>query len=208
MNKELKRKIVEISYKHKLSHLGSCLSAVDIIADIYQEKRPDEKFILSEGHAGLALYVVLEKHGIAWAERLLEEHGIHPSRDEKNGLYCSTGSLGQGLPIAVGMAMADRHKNVYCLISDGECAEGSVWEALRIAEEQQLRNLKVYVNMNGWSAYDPIDTTRLTRRLKDFELDIRIYNTRLPEMTLLWGLAAHYIVLSEDLYKEAMESYK
>jgi transketolase len=135
-NKNLKKRILEISYKHNLSHLGSCLTAVDIIDEIYAIKKHNERFVLSSGHAGLALYVVIEKYtkgddlgmvlGIN-AEDIFNHHGVHPDRCSQCGLDASTGSLGQGLPIAVGMALADRSKNVYCLISDGECSEGSVW---------------------------------------------------------------------------------
>src|SRR4051812_33407854 len=114
-NKDLKKRIIEISYKHKLSHLGSCLTAVDIIDEIFQVKKPNEKFVLSSGHAGLALYVVLEKYEKKDfdgnlipldAEEIFEHHGTHPDRCKACHLDCSTGSLGQGLPIAVGMALA------------------------------------------------------------------------------------------------------
>src|SRR5438477_597536 len=84
----------------------------------------------------------------------IDIYGIHCER--AGGCDCSTGSLGQGLPIACGMAIADRAKNVYCLISDGECSEGSIAEALRIADENQLENLKVHLNYNGWGAYKEI----------------------------------------------------
>ena len=73
-----------------------------------------------------ALYVVLEKYFGIDAEELLEKHGHHPHRDELNKLHCSTGSLGQGITVAVGRAIANPNRDVYCLISDGECAEGSV----------------------------------------------------------------------------------
>src|SRR5438874_161410 len=92
-------RIIEISKKYKLSHLGSCLTAIDIIEEIYNEKQEDEKFVLSSGHAGLALYVVLEKYGFD-AEILLKHCGIHPKRMYGYGIDCSTGSLGHGLPIA------------------------------------------------------------------------------------------------------------
>jgi len=155
-NKELKRRIIEISYKKKLSHIGSCLTAVDIIDEIFQTKKPGEKFILSSGHAGLALYVVLEKYQEPYrksAEEMFDHHGVHPDRCISCGIDCSAGSLGHGLGIAVGIALADRSKNVYCLISDGEITEGSIWEALRIAAEEKLSNLIVIVNHNGWGAY-------------------------------------------------------
>ena len=91
---DLKKRILEIAYKHKLSHLGSYLSAVGIVDEIYKTKGADDIFILSSGHAALALYVCLEKYEGADAEELFLKHGGHPHRDEFNGIYCSTGSLG------------------------------------------------------------------------------------------------------------------
>ena len=207
-NKDLKRRIIEISYKYNKSHIGSCLSAVDIIEEIYNLKRDDEKFILSEGHAAIALYCVLEKHEGREPEYLLKKHGIHPGRDEKNGIWCTTGSLGQGLPIALGMAISDRTKNVYCMISDGEAAEGSIWEALRIKTDNKIDNLKVYVNLNGYGAYGVIDATVLTKRLKAFCPDINIKRTTVEQLPFLKGLDAHYHVMTEDEYREALEMLK
>src|SRR5689334_7883129 len=116
----LQNRIKTISRKLNLSHLGSNLTAVGIIDRIYQKRKPHEPFVLSCGHAGLALYVVLEKYLGKNAEELYLKHGTHPNRDIENGIYCSTGSLGWGLTIAAGMAFADRERNVWCLISDGE----------------------------------------------------------------------------------------
>ena len=72
---------------------------------------------------------MLEKYQGVNAEELFLKHGGHPHRDEENGIYCSTGSLGLGITVAVGRALANKNRTVYCLISDGEAAEGSVWEA-------------------------------------------------------------------------------
>lgn len=209
-NKDLKRRILDISFSNKLSHLGSCLTAVDIIEEIYQKKKPGEKFVLSAGHAGLALYVVLEKHFGHNAEELFLKHGVHPNRDPENHIDYSAGSLGHGIGGAVGMALADKSKNVYCLITDGELAEGSVWEALRVAEKYQATNLIVYANLNGWGAYDRIRTGQL-------ELDLRRF-PNLGEKTIwhtsvyhpLWpkwlmGQLAHYKVMTEEEYKQALE---
>ncbi|MBI2613585.1 MAG: hypothetical protein HYW62_02340 [Candidatus Levybacteria bacterium] len=204
-NKDLKRRIIEISYKYKKYHLGSCLSAVDIIEEIYDLKREDEKFILSEGHAGLAFYCILEKHERRDPEYLLRRYGIHPSKDEKNGIWCTTGSLGQGLPVALGMAIADRSKNVYCMISDGECAEGSVWETLRIKTDLKVDNLKVYINLNGYGAYDAINPIQLTKRLKAFCPEINIRLTTVEQLPFLKGLDAHYHAMTDDEYKKALE---
>ena len=126
MIEKLQKRIIDITYVEKLSHLSSTLSALPIIKEIYDLKNEDDVFILSNGHAGLALYVVLEHKYNIDAVSLLHKHGIHPSKDLENKIYCSTGSLGSGLPIAVGHALADRSKNVYCLISDGEAAEGRI----------------------------------------------------------------------------------
>lgn len=207
-NKDLKKRIIELSYRYSKSHIGSCLSAIDIIEEIYNLKRKDEKFILSEGHAGVALYCILEKHEGRDPEYLLKKHGIHPERDEKNGIWCTTGSLGQGLPIALGMAIAARKKNVYCMISDGEAAEGSIWETLRVKTDNKIDNLKVYVNLNGYGAYGTIDADVLTKRLKAFCPDINIKRTTVEQLPFLKKLDAHYHVMNEAEYKQALEILK
>lgn len=148
-------RIIELSKKYKLSHLGSCLTAVDIIDEIYSVKKPDEKFVLSCGHSGLALYVVMEKYQPYDAEELFLKFGVHPERCVD--IPCSTGSLGQGLPIALGMAISDKTKDVYCLISDGEASEGTIWEVANVMRKYKVDNLKIYCNWNGWGAYDKTD---------------------------------------------------
>ena len=137
LQKQLRRRLLEVTYREKLSHLGSCLSALDVMIAVYGIKRPEDKFVLSNGHAGLALYVVLEKEGLLDLESLWKDLNIHPDRCLEKGIHVSTGSLGQGLPIALGMAMADPKRDIYCMISDGECAEGSIWESLRILVESK-----------------------------------------------------------------------
>lgn len=228
-SKNLIKRIIEISYKHKSSHIGSCLSVVDILDTIYSVRKIDEPVVLSNGHAGLALYVILEKYGFANAEKLFVKHGVHPNRDLANGIYVSTGSLGQGLPIAVGMAISDKSKNVYCIISDGECAEGSIWEAIRVASEQNLRNLKILVNANGFGAYDEINIRLLPKRFRSFGCKVLEVNghkqrliqkalrsrsrkkpvivfakTRVNHLAFLQSVDAHYIVMNESHYNLAM----
>jgi transketolase len=157
-------------------------------------------FILSNGHAGLALYVVLEsKYGID-PVMLLHKHGIHPGKDLENKLYCSTGSLGSGLPIAVGHALADRTKNVYCMISDGECAEGSIWESLRFIHTAKLDNLHVYANINGMSAYEYLDVPYLVERLKTFLPSINLRVSEPAEFSFAKGLLTHYYVMKGGDY--------
>lgn len=198
-NKELKRRIIDISYRHKLSHLGSCLTAVDIISDIYDAMNSDDLFILSSGHAGLALYVVLEKRLGINAEMLLEKHGIHPGRDVANHIFCSTGSLGHGIGIAVGAALANNKRSVWCLISDGEYAEGSVHEALNFLKNNPKFNIpiSIYVNDNGYSAYKETHI--------DYKQNVTICRTKSDQFPFLKGLDAHYYVMNEEDYNFAME---
>ena len=203
MNK-LKKRILEIAYKHKLSHLGSYLSAVGIIDEIYSNKNPEDIFILSSGHAALALYAVLEKYEGQNAEELFIKHGGHPHRNEKDGIYCSTGSLGLGITVAVGRALANKNRKVHVLISDGETAEGSVWEALRFIKESNLSNIEIYVNVNGYAAYDKVDVKYLVDRLKAFLPTINIKYTSVNQYPFLRGLNAHYHVMSEKDYKSTI----
>lgn len=168
---ELRKRIIDISYENNLSHIGSCLTAVDLISAVYQVKRHEDKFVLSSGHAALALYVVLERQGVI-NKINMQQLGVHPDRNPTLGIEVSTGSLGQGLPIAVGMSLADRNKDIWCLISDGEAAEGSIWESLRIASEQRLSNLKIIVNVNGYGAYDRINSTNLLGRFSSLGLAV------------------------------------
>lgn len=178
--RELKKRILQISHERSLSHIGSCLSAVDTINAIYKIKKNDDKFVLSNGHAGIALYVVLEKNGLIKKSNIKKLY-IHPDRNLKLGIYVSSGSLGQGLPIALGMAIANKKQSVYCLISDGECAEGSIWEALRIANEKQVANLKIIVNLNGWGGYDPTSPILLRKKFNGFGYEAKEVNGHDPD---------------------------
>ena len=197
---DLKKRILEISYKKGLAHLGSCLTAYPIIEEIYKIKKPNEKFILSAGHSALALYCVLEARGGRNAEDIFNHHGVHPDRCSQCGLDYSCGSLGHGIGAAVGMALADRAKGVYCLLTDGECAEGSVFEALRIAGEQKLNNLKVYVNCNSYGAYGEIDVDLLEKRLHMF-FPVEVVRTDVNQLPFLKNQGAHYYKMTEADYE-------
>lgn len=227
-NSDLKRRILEISYLNKAAHISSCLTAVDIIDEIYQKKKPEDKFILSSGHAALALYVVLEKYNYYHfgmndkkdeytihkkryidAEELYRKSGVHPHRDKINKIDASTGSLGHGIGIAVGMAYANPSINVYCLLSDGEMSEGSVWEALRITEELNLKNLKLYFNFNGLSAMERINIDRLVIRLGNYyKGDMRIYHTDCSYLPCFSGVKGHYKILSDEEYTNCISLLK
>lgn len=202
---KLQRRCIDISYKFKLTHLNGVLSAVGIIDHIYFVKKPNEPFILSNGHVGLALYVVLEKYYSFDAEKLFEKHGTHPCRDMKDKIWCSTGSLGQGITVALGMAFADRKRNVYVMTSDGEMAEGSCWEALRIASDYRLENLRITCLANGYSGYQKVDTDALDIRMQYFYPSLMQKVNLYDKPDWLQGIQGHYIKMDENMYKEIIK---
>ena len=168
MNTELLAKQIRISslkmcHEAKASHIGSCLSCADILAVLYNEiLQKDDKLIISKGHCAAAVYSVMhfsgrKGHGIAHSD--LEEYsqdGSHLGGHVtcgKGDVEFSTGSLGHGLPVACGMAIANRKQRVFCLMGDGETNEGSVWEAARFASEQKLENLIVIIDNNKLQSF-------------------------------------------------------
>ncbi len=148
-------------FEAKSCHLGSGLSAVELLAYLHSGwLRPQDLFVLSKGHAASALYATLHALGKITDQELGTYHRdgtllpAHPAPGGHAAIPVATGSLGHGLPIAVGMAYARRHlrpvdSRVACLISDGECNEGSVWEAALFAAHHRLSNLTVLIDANG-----------------------------------------------------------
>ena len=157
--KQLIRRVVELSYSSKEGHIPSSLSVLDIIFSLYQShiiKDSDHKFVLSKGHASLGLYVVLDHFGLLGTDlsslcKFDSMIGGHPSNKIKS-VEASTGSLGHGMPIAVGMAMAKKIKkqngNVFVLIGDGEANEGTIWESALLASHHNLGNLVCFLDHN------------------------------------------------------------
>jgi len=190
-------RILELSFKHKIAHIGSSLTVLPILQKIYNEKNEEDVIVLSCGHAGLAQYVLIEEksNGSISAEELYTTMGLHPKRDVNRGIYVSTGSLGCGILVAVGLSLANKNRNVYCVLSDGECAEGSVWEALTFIRNKNIGNLSIHVNINGFSAYESIERTYLEERLKIFLPNINVHQTQNPKY--LGGLNAHYHIMKD-----------
>lgn len=194
----LEKRVVQLSYKHNLSHISSCLNCVNLIERIYQQRKPDEPFCLDNSHAALALYVVLQKHGLCDAEEMIEKHGTHAGRDPENGIYVSGGSLGQVATVAIGLALADPNRKVWLVTSDGSCMEGAVHEAMRIARHH-CPNLKTFIVFNGRGAYGNIDAADLPRGPEIYDVD----ENRYPEF--LRGFAGHYIALSKEQHQELIK---
>lgn len=153
--KQIRKKILEMAINHNDGHIASAYSAVEILTCLYENIMVSEdKFILSKGHGCLVLYTILEYKGFC------PKYSGHPDIDEKNGIFCTTGSLGHGLPIATGMALAKKHmkKNghIFVMLGDGECQEGTTWESLNLAKHFKLDNLTIIIDNNKLQALDSI----------------------------------------------------
>jgi transketolase len=187
--REVRRIVLEQSKRANVGHIGSALSIADLVAVLYcgvlrgvgGDDADRDRFVLSKGHAALALYAALHLRGVV-GEAELDSFagegtllGTHPER-ELHGVDFTSGSLGQGLPIACGAALAARldrsARGVYCLLSDAECNEGSTWEAAMFAGHRRLDNLTAIVDVNGQQALgytrDVLDLEPLAGRWGSF----------------------------------------
>jgi transketolase len=186
---ELRGEVIGMSHKAGSAHLASCLSCIDVLTAAYwhvlniDPAKPTsedrDRFILSKGHAAMAIYATLAHRGFLPRD-LLETYtkdggklAEHPPANLLPGIEAATGSLGHGLPIANGHALAARIKGkgasyrVFALMSDGECNEGSVWEAAMFAAAQNLENLCVIVDYNKWQATARSNETLRLSPLRD-----------------------------------------
>ena len=184
INKDLRLKIVKMIINAKEGHIPSSFSIVDIINFLYKKKiksssikKINDYFILSKGHGCAALYVVLNKYNLL-SDKELESYGKpgsnlggHPDSTKIKNVEASTGSLGHGLPTATGMALGFKIKNkknkIYCLIGDGECHEGSIWEAASICANLKLDNIICMLDWNR-SAQQLMKIENLERKWRAF----------------------------------------
>ena len=157
--------------KKNEAHLGGSFSIIETLLTLYEViMKKNDKFILSKAHASFPLCILLRDKG------LNPKLATHLEVDEKNGINCTTGSLGHGLPIATGMAFARKKQKIsgkiYVMISDGECQEGTTWESLLIASKHKLDNLVLIVDYNKIQALSRLDDvlplTNLTNKFKAF----------------------------------------
>lgn len=155
-SKEIRKKTIDLASQNGGYHFGGSFSAVEILLALYDSVLKDEdKFILSKGHACFPWYVILREKGYN------PQLSGHPSIDEQNDVCCTTGSLGHGLPLGIGMAMAKKFKKeaglVYVLMGDGECQEGTTWESLLTAPHHKLDNLIAIVDNNRIQGSDFVE---------------------------------------------------
>lgn len=176
----IRKSLLKTSSLCKIPHVGSCMSCMDILVYLYWSEMnitpemPDEKmrdrFILSKGHASPALLQVLSHRGYFGIEQLelfgkdgsyFHEHPPVPGLIP--GVEAATGSLGHGLPMAVGISLAQKITKTtvrtYVILGDGECNEGSIWESAMFAASNSLESLTVFVDLNEWQATDRSSTT-------------------------------------------------
>lgn len=179
MADRIRRHAVDMTHYGKSSHVGSVLSMADFMAVLYgsvlrldpsDPKHPDrDRFILSKGHAGAGVYASLAERGFFDTE-LLKQHyqngsifSGHVSHKGVPGVEFSTGSLGHGLGVGAGMALSAKRRGrdygVYVVLSDGECDEGSNWEAILFASHHNLGNLTVTVDYNKIQSLEPVADT-------------------------------------------------
>ncbi|HHL40756.1 MAG TPA: transketolase [Deltaproteobacteria bacterium] len=192
LSKKVRRSILDMAYRTRSPHIGSCFSSVELLCALYfgvlrhgpdDRTRPcRDRFVMSKGHAAMVLYAVLHEagflsdediDGFAVNDGVLEQH---PTRQIEKGIEVSTGSLGHGLSIGAGMALAAKRDGldyrVYVLLSDGELNEGSSWEAAMFAAHHGLDNLTAIVDYNKIQALgrtsDIIELEPLAARWKAF----------------------------------------
>ena len=165
---ELKKLIIELSYKSQEGHIASAFSIMDILWVLYDKvlnitpeninSKKRDIFILSKGHASMALYSILYNKGFFPLEKLKtfcnydSSFGGHPDKLKIPGIESSTGSLGHGLPFAIGAAMSRRIRKkiskIIVLVGDGELNEGSNWESMLLASHHRLNNLTCIIDYN------------------------------------------------------------
>lgn len=197
LSKDIALLTLEISYKAQTGHVGSCLSIADLLTVLYFTKlninkhnltdNTRDRFILSKGHAAAVLYATLYKKGILSKKELYsfghDEKGLceHPEIEQK-GVEMTTGSLGHGLAFGAGIALGLRNQqikgNVYTLLSDGECGEGSVWEAALLCSRLKLSNLMAIVDYNKWQCFGKSDEisnlSPLDKKWKEFGWEVQV----------------------------------
>lgn len=180
--KNLRCKIVDLCYKSKEGHIPSALSILDILYVLYGRiLKPEDYFVLSKGHGSLALYVVLNYYKQITDKELdsfCEYDSIlggHPDRNKIKSVNASTGSLGHGLPMSVGLALGSRllfkQNRIYCLVGDQELNEGSCWESFLLINHHNLNNMTILVDYNK-SGDRALTYNNLYDQIQSFGFDV------------------------------------
>lgn len=210
---QIRRDLLQASFDAKACHIGSALSCVDFMVKLhYDTLKPGDIFLFSKASGVATYYAILCDQGYFPKENLADYlHRFPLPSKEVPGIIHSLGSLGHGLPIAVGIAYANPDKDVHVLISDGEVQEGTTWESALFARQHKLRNLHVYVDYNaiqacGWT-FDILDLTTAFQFLNATLPNCHILHTtkgegvKFMEDEPSW----HYKNLTPELLEEALK---
>ena len=209
--RRLKREIIKASYLVGACHIGSALSAIDIIWKIYAKMNKRDIFIFSKASGVAALYVVLAERGYFPKSKVAYYLKNYPLPNRKvPGVMIDGGSLGHGLPIAIVIALTNRKRNVYCLMSDGEIDEGTTWESLLFKKQHKLDNLKIYCDWNKFQACGKI------KDILDIPWDfIKSMGVKVVDTIKGAGVdflenkvESHYVNLTPELYLKAIKELK
>ncbi len=244
--KVARKRLLQMHYESGVGHIGGNLSSLDVMLLLFHEFiGPEDSFILSKGHAAGALYISLWSKGLIADEALKTFHKDntrlpgHPPSIGSSEILFATGSLGHGLSLAAGTALAKRiqndHKNVFCLLSDGECQEGSTWEAFIFIAHHQLNNLTILIDHNqlqGFGATGEIASLEpLAEKLKILNFEhyqisghdtdalrhILMQSTKRPKLIVMETIKGkgvdfmenkmewHYLPLKETQYTQAIQ---
>lgn len=191
---------MKIGLQTGCGHVASAMSCVNVLCDVY-EKWPEGIVILSKGHGALAQYVILNELGKLPNKVLktyAQDGGLseHSTLMPEYGIYASTGSLGHGLAIGIGYALAEKERPVIVILGDGELDEGSTLEALRVIKRLKVGNILPLVDANNKQGFQDADL--------DLSFQIRPYYATKGED---WGpdiennVRSHYTVVTENVYK-------
>jgi len=194
--RQARLRLLRMHYESKVGHIGGSLSCLDMLIMLHHMVLSEQDlFILSKGHAAGALYVTLWSRGLLSDADLKSFHqdrtrlAGHPPVDGIPGCLFATGSLGHGLGLASGLALAKRLKGeagrVFCLMSDGEWNEGSSWESLCFAAHHKLDALTILIDLNGLQGFgttaEVADLAPLANKFRTYDVEVREIDGHDPE---------------------------
>jgi transketolase len=191
LSKKIRKKIVELSFKSKSAHLGSCLSLVEILLVVIKfSKKKKSEIIFSKGHAAMAYYIVLKNFNyiknFSYENYLKKKSKFwaHITKSDNNFLKFSFGSLGYGLGIAAGLAVGYKNikkkTKIFCILSDGELNEGTIWESLMFISHHQLSNIITLIDFNKFQSFgklkEVINLESYKKKFESFNFSFQLIN--------------------------------
>lgn len=197
---KIKNKIMEIGHKTGASHVASAMSCVNLLCDVYN-KWPEAIVVLSKGHGALALYVILNKLG-RLPSRILDSYyedgglSVHSTLDMYHGIMASTGSLGHGLAIGIGYAIANPEQLVIVVLSDGELEEGSTLESLQIINRLSIKNIIPIVDVNDCQGFKNSEKLTPNKYREYYSIKGQGFGEKFEGQ-----IGSHYQIITDEIYK-------